>query len=72
MRRPLLVRGGTAVISEQELRGSPARPGLVIRVERGGYGFEVMVLSSVPADGDSSEQLFQGRILDVWGRIPCV
>lgn len=66
MRHALIVRGGKAVISTAELRGAPARPGLVVRVERGAYGFEVMVQTAAAEDG-----CYEGTVLDVWGQIPC-
>lgn len=67
-RRPLLTRGARACIPESDLRGAPARPGTTVRVERGSWGFEIVISSLHSA---AAERTYFGEVTDVWGDVPC-
>jgi hypothetical protein len=64
-----LARGGMATITHQELQGAPPRPGLVVRVEREAYGFELMV-TCASEDSTDEQPRYRGHVLDVWGMVP--
>jgi hypothetical protein len=67
-RPPLLIaRGDHVCITEAEIRDVPRRPGSIARVERGAYGFEVVLLCEVAG----RPGFFRGEVRDTWGLVPC-
>ncbi len=56
--------GDRVRVEAREAPATPLRPGSVLRVERGEYGFE-MVVHSVSGD------VISGVVSGVWGLVPC-
>jgi hypothetical protein len=71
--RPLLKPGDRVCVGAEELRGLPARPGGVVRVDRGEYDFEMMITSGEPFEGAGEGprlRAYHGEIQGVWGLVP--
>lgn len=56
--------GDRVCLERREARGTPLRPGSVLRVDRGEYGFEVVV-------DRADDGLMYGVVRGLWGRVPC-
>jgi len=66
----VLYPGSRVCVSSEELRGVLPRPGCVVRVERGAWGFDAMICG-VTDDVRGGCRLYYGQVVDVWGDVPC-
>jgi hypothetical protein len=65
--RRVLARGDRVCVEARELRGTPARPGSIVAIDRGGWGFDMMVTSIL----DSTRgRFYRGQVMRTRGDVP--
>lgn len=68
VRVPIIRAGQLVSLEASELREPPTRPGAVMRVERGAYGFEAVLTAAVSLE---DRDVYRGEVTGVWGQVPC-
>lgn len=66
--RPIMVVGDRVSVSRREMSWAPMRPGSVVSITRGAYGFDLMVTAIVEHDGS---RFYRGEVTAVRGEVPC-
>ena len=65
--RRVLARGDRVCVEAHELHGLPVRPGSVVPIERGGWGFDLMVTSILDT---AKGRFYRGQVMRTRGDVP--